>query len=221
MKAEAVSEVWKPPDGAGFHVLWCRDVRTWTALPRGACAIMVDAGDLATVAPALRAWPTRPKLLVRIGLDGSDTIEATLVGALGYGVDGFVANDLVGGTGLVGIGAKLAVAEAMAGIEDGATGLVLAFTGAPASLLACPTLPGASRRLRALLWQPPCPEAELSEGRRHGRALMLLAAEAAGVPAIDGSPQTGRDARLRFREARHQGFAGLLVSDPTEITALN
>jgi citrate lyase beta subunit len=49
---------------------------------------------------------------------------------------------------------------------------------------------------------------------------MLLTADAAGVPAIDGSPSAGRDARLRFEQARRQGFAGLLVSDPAEIAAL-
>jgi len=130
------------------------------------------------------------------------------------------------------LAALLAVAEARAGRADGATRIVAEVTTAD-GLLEIRSLVGSTPRLAGLAWDADALRADLgaailrdSEGRllpplAQARSLVLIAAAAAGVPAIDtSSAEDGEGFRQECFEALRDGFTAKLVTTAEQLRIL-
>ena len=147
------------------------------------------AGFVAAAHPA-----KQPRILVRIGRLADDRIDSDIALALRLRPFGLVATGLAGVADLEHLASKLAVAEAEAGLPDGSTRIV-AVADTARGVLRLATLAG-SPRLAGLAWNHAALSADLGadpheaserpgDPRLLARALTVLAARAAGVPAID------------------------------------
>ncbi len=133
------------------------------------------------------------------------------------------------------LSAKLAVREALNGIEAGATRIIASIATAE-GLIAAQRLGGSSARLVALAWDAGALAADVGARRardrdgalaaplRTARDLTLIAAAAAGVQAIDTGLAGARglgwlDAETA--EAFSAGFAAKLALDPNDAQAIN
>jgi citrate lyase subunit beta/citryl-CoA lyase len=121
------------------------------------------------------------------------------------------------------------VHEAEHGLEDGATRILAVAAESAAAVLALPSLPGASPRLSALAFDPRSLAADLgadpaSETVRHAKSLLVLAARAAGIAAIE-DPSSSPNDRDKFATtcvaARRDGFSARLTRDPGEVPIIN
>ena len=160
-------------------------------------------------------------ILVRVHALGSGEIAADLAAVMPFAPDALVLPAVVGGRDVAHLGAKLAVAETELGLADGATRIVAQPADTAAGVLALPSLPGASRRLAALAWLPESLAAALlttGEPLRQARSMLILAASAAGVPALNWSLAEDPDA---CNQAVRDGFAGKLTLTPSRIPAIN
>jgi citrate lyase subunit beta/citryl-CoA lyase len=180
------------------------------ALPAQPGCVLLDL----TVGKPEAAWSWASEVLRKAGytflvrvhpLQSSET-DADLEAVMPYRPFALVLPEGEGAHDLLHLGAKLAVAEAEAGIEDGATRIVLQLDSA-AGVLALPTLSGARSRLAALAWVPETIASGLgsTEALAHARSMTLLAASALLVPALDWSGS--RDG------SRPSGFAGWLQAE--------
>ncbi len=125
--------------------------------------------------------------------------------------------------------------EALHGVEDGATRILVLATETAASLFTLGTYRGASARLAGLTWGAEDLSAETGalETRAGGewtepfrvvRSLALFAAAAAGVPAIDAVHADFRDLEGLRREcatAKRDGFSGKLAIHPDQVEPIN
>lgn len=111
------------------------------------------------------------------------------------------------------LGAKLAVREARLGLADGATRIV-ASIGDARGLMNLPSFAGASPRLAALLFEAQTPDLALARG------LVVLAAAAANVAAIDGAGDPQRFAQ-EAALARDAGFDGRIATNGHDVATLN
>ena len=125
---------------------------------------------------------------------------------------------------------RLAVAEAQAGLPDGATPLIADLSRA-AAFLRLEGWRDASARLLALTFDPArlAADLNLSAMREDGalvaplaqaRAMIVFAAAAAGLPALDAPFDGARDDQSALadaaRAARRDGFAGKIARDAQE-----
>jgi citrate lyase subunit beta/citryl-CoA lyase len=130
---------------------------------------------------------------------------------------------------------KLALREALCGIDDGATGIIATVDTAEA-LLGLAGFRGATARLIGLAWDAEalrvCVGAETARGAgsayvgplRLARDLTLVAAAAAGVAAIDtafAGLGNGEGLRAEAHAARRDGFAAKLAFDPAQAKIIN
>jgi citrate lyase subunit beta/citryl-CoA lyase len=144
--------------------------------------------------------------------------------------DGIVLADACGANDLALLDARLAVAEALHGLPDGATAII-ADVQSGAAMFDRGGLRGVTPRLAGLAWSRPLPggaERTGAEGAGHplavARALGLFAAEAAGVPAIDAAPppESGEaDVRRACENARRHGFSAMLVLRLEDVIVVN
>ncbi|WP_237477020.1 aldolase/citrate lyase family protein [Lichenibacterium dinghuense] len=207
------------------------------ALLSGAEAVALDLGDphgsgdrAGLRAAALDALMRRdvvvpgrgaPAMMVRVAPLASGLVDADLDAVMAGAPGAVLLPGAVGTRDLQHLAAKLAVREAEHGLAAGSTRIAAAPADTAAGVLALGTLPGATPRLLALLWDPAALASALGVGAgaspvRHARDLLLLAAAAAGVPAIDrGLPGGGLAAGCAA--ARRDGFAGCVVRRPDEI----
>jgi len=183
-----------------------------------------DAGGMERHAPLLRrARESRvpSRLLVRLpGLD-DPTFDLALERLRPSPPDGVVLQATEGAANLQQLGARLAVFEAEANVADGAT-RTFAELSTPAGILSAATLPRASRRLEALLFGRAALASalgthEASTPVESACALLLLAAAAAGVKALDAP--CGDPARLQEEclAARRDGFFGKCAASEADI----
>lgn len=178
----------------------------------------------------------RPALFVRIAPLDSAAIEADLAAVVAAGAQGVVLPKACGGASVQHLAAKLAVAEAESGRDDGATRIVALATQTPAAVFALGDYAGASPRLQALAFDveplrlalgatlDPTSLRDVSSPFAFARAALPLAAAAAGVAAIDRPfPMVGDEAGLRAecRAARRDGFSGKLAASPLQIREIN
>ena len=214
-----------------------------SALASGADALVVDLGPsdpdggrdarraaargaLSSLAGMARAGGAPlPLAIVRLGPFASGDIDADLAAVMPCGPDALLLRGAVGAWDIQRLAAKLAVHEAEAGLMAGATGILAAAADTPAGVLALAGVPGASPRLRALVWDGDRLAAALGTGAtaqpcRQARGLLRLAAAAAGVPAFDTAPNSGAALAARCRAAARDGFAGLLASRPADVAAI-
>ncbi len=169
---------------------------------------------------AARAAPgERRTTIVRVAPLASGLLPADLDGVMAGAPDAVLLPGTVGARDLQHLAAKLAVREAERGLAAGRTRIVAMAADTPAGVLALASLSGASPRLMALGWDPAALAAALGVGPhaaplRTARDLLLIAAAAAGVPALDcgaagDEPADAPDA------ARRDGFAGRLARGPS------
>jgi citrate lyase subunit beta/citryl-CoA lyase len=176
----------------------------------------------------LGAKPDRPLLLVRVNALGSGRTDDDLAAVMPARPDGIVLPGTIGGRDVAHLGAKLAVHEAEHGIADGATRILALAAESASAVLALPSLAGASPRLVALAFDPGPLAADLgadlgSEPVRHAGAMLVLAARAAGVAAIQGPsslPYGPNGLVGACRAARSEGFRGKLARDPEEVAII-
>ncbi len=136
--------------------------------------------------------------------------------------------------GLQQLSAKLAVREALAGLEDGSTRIVAAADTAEA-LMGLAGARARTARLVGVAWDAEALRADIGAEAcrdeagayagpwRLARDLTLLAATAAGVAAID-APSAGVDRaalRAEAEAARRDGFAAKLALDPDQAKVIN
>ena len=178
-----------------------------------------------------RTAPT--PLYARIHSLETDEAEADLAAAAEAKLQGVVLTDAASGADVQHVAALLAVAEARAGLPDGALTLLPCVDSA-AAFLRLPSLPGCSGRLEALLWDGEslardvgAEAARDAEGSWTGccqtaRSLVLAAAAAAGIPAIDAPFRNAAAGALRgeAETARRDGFAGKIAVDAAQLAAL-
>lgn len=208
-----------------------------TALDCGADALLLRLGPCAegdarrgaraqacTLIDATRAKSWGPKLFVEVAPLDSDLVEADLDALFGPGPDGVFLPVCDGAAGLQRLAVKLAVREALAGVADGAT-LIGAFVGAhPAGILALPSFAAATPRLAALAFEEAglCAALGLAAGGgaaiATARAMVVLAAASAGVPAL--APPVGEGDEAAYAAARGDGFAGAMALDPGQVAAI-
>jgi citrate lyase subunit beta/citryl-CoA lyase len=218
------------------------------ALASEADALVLDLGDpfemrareaaRAMTADFLGAARGRPgpALLVRVGPLDSAAIDDDLATAVTAGAWGVVLPRACGGASVQHLSAKLAVAEAECGCDDGATRIVALATQTPASIFALGDYADASPRLAALAFDTEPLRRALGATRDEGslgaassplafaRAALRLAAAAAGVAAIDRPfPAPGDAAGLRAecRAARADGFSGKFALSATQVAEIN
>jgi citrate lyase subunit beta/citryl-CoA lyase len=209
------------------------------ALSCGADALVLDLGDEAGREAGRRfllrardAAP-RPTLYALVAPLRSTAIDADLGAVVSAGADGVCLAEARGAASIQHLCAKLAVAEAECGRDDGATSILAMATQTPAAIFALGDYAGASRRLEALVFDTE--PLRLALGAAEGapldpstpfalaRASALLGAAAAGVAAVDRPfLDIGDEAGLsaECRAARRDGFAGKLAIHPRQIDAI-
>jgi citrate lyase subunit beta/citryl-CoA lyase len=178
----------------------------------------------------------RPRLLVRVnGLDTglTDTdLDAVVAGR----PDAILLPKAEGGPSVIHLDAKLAAREALAGLADGAIGIMAIATETAAALFAAGTYTGASPRLSALTWGAEDLSADIGAETnrdkdggftgpfRLARSLCIAAAAAAKVAALDTVFVDFRNAdglRRESEEARRDGFTGKLAIHPGQVAVIN
>jgi citrate lyase subunit beta / citryl-CoA lyase len=188
------------PGGSGLVVLPAgEEAPEGTALYRAVPGAH-KAGGAAAIAAALAAAPDGRRV---------PSLPVSGLPVSGLPVSGLLVSGLADGRDLTLIDARLAVAEAEAGLAQGATALLAVAAATPQALLAIETLVGATPRLRGLVHDPEALRqavgSEAPDLVRLARALTVAAAHAAGVPAYDADPAS------TAAGARRDGFAARLV----------
>jgi citrate lyase subunit beta/citryl-CoA lyase len=178
----------------------------------------------------------RPRLLVRVnGLDTGLT-DADLDAIVAGRPDAILLPKAEGGPSVIHLDAKLAAREALAGLPDGAIGIMAIATETAVALFAAGTYAGASPRLSALTWGAEDLSADIgaetnrdANGNftgpfRLARSLCVVAAAAAKVAALDTVFVDFRNAdglRREAEEARRDGFLGKLAIHPGQVAVIN
>jgi citrate lyase subunit beta / citryl-CoA lyase len=200
------------------------------ALDSGASALLLrlcalPARDAArararTFVEAARARSRRPKIFVQVAPLRSGEIDDDLAALVVAGVDGVFLEACGGREDVQQLSVRLSVREAEAGLRAGAVGIVALASQTPASVFKLDGYKGASRRLVALAMD----EIGLPGGaqaRATARALMVLGAAAAGVPAIDSAlSRRGDEPAAALAAAREDGFSGSMGFSAEEIAAI-
>src|SRR3954471_1066853 len=219
------------------------------ALQAGADALILDLEDSVALSEKEAARRTtaaflaearrgaeRPRLFVRVNSLSTGLTDADLDGVMAGAPDGIMLPKAVGGPDAAHLGAKLAVREAEHGLDDGGTRIVAIATETAASLFVLGGFAGASRRLAGLAWGAEDLSADLgaeanrdeaglfTEPFRLARNLMLFAAAAAEVDAVDTVFTNFRDPEglaRECREAQRDGFVAKLAIHPGQVPVIN
>lgn len=212
----------------------------------GADALILDLED--SVAPErksearrlaaafLAEWDTPAPVYVRINGLTTGLADDDLMAVMTARPMGIMLPKAEGGRDVALLAAKLRVHEAENGIEDGATRILPIITETAAAVFSAGTLAGSCERLSALTWGAEDLSAALGarttrdEAGRYTpvfamtRAVTLLAASAAQVPAIDTVFPAFRDAEGLARdcaEAERDGFTGKMAIHPAQVPVIN
>jgi citrate lyase subunit beta/citryl-CoA lyase len=219
------------------------------AFASGADAVIVDLEDSiahdrkaharASAAAFLRQVTQesrRPRLLVRVNGLATGLTDDDFAAIVPARPDAILLPKAVGGAAVIHADAKLAVAEALAGIDDGHVKIVAQAIETAASLFQVGTFAGASARLIGMTWGPEDLSAEvgaeanrdgdgrLTEPYRLARSLCLFGAAAAEVAATETVFVDFRNlAGLRrdTEEAKRDGFTGRLAIHPAQVAVIN
>ncbi len=171
-----------------------------------------------------RQKKNRPEIFVWIeGIEDADSCLGHLKDAP---PDGVFLDRATGRPSVERLGAKLAVFEAEAGLQDGATTIVALAAQSPEAVFALGDYAGCSPRLRALAFDAQSLAESLaldplSAPVTTAKSLLILGAAAAGIPAIDMAFRGDMPAQTRCLEARSEGFGGLGTARREEISVIN
>ncbi len=213
------------------------------ALASGADALILDLED--AVAPAhkddarqnaVQAFAQARPLPIGVRINAADTPWYLAdLNAIGPAGPSFVMLPKCNGAGDVArLGHQLDLLEAQAGLAPGSIDILPLVTESAAAALRC-DFAGASPRLRALCFAaedlstdlgiaPRGPDGRLRSPLALARATVLLAARAAGVPAIDTPYPLPADLdglRRDCIEAVADGFSGKLCIHPGQLGIVN
>jgi citrate lyase subunit beta / citryl-CoA lyase len=190
------------------------------------------AVELAQKRSAIRARA----LWIRVNGVGDAHFGVDLSAAVRAGFDGIVLPKSRGVADVLAAGAQLDALEARAGREIGSTKILPIATETPAAVFALGEYARCGPRLAALTWGAEDLSSALGASTavdEHGvwlppyalaRALCLLAAGAAEVPAIDTVHTDVRDLeglRRSALAAQRDGFTGKLAVHPDQVEILN
>jgi citrate lyase subunit beta/citryl-CoA lyase len=199
------------------------------ALGSGADALFIMLGDAQDEATRRRAREaTRDMLKARSAASPavyiqaapleSEALERDLVEIMPSAPDGVLLEDAQTGANVQHLSAKLAVAEALAGLEERRTD-ILALVQSPAGVLSLSGFAGASARLAALVFDEDALRERLSctgaSPLSVARSLIALGAAAAGVAAISRLPRDAGDENAvakRCRDLHLEGFTGIAAA---------
>lgn len=214
----------------------------------GADALILDLEDSVTPArkPEARRLVTErlraprdggPALWVRVNAPAGDWLLDDLVAVAPAAPDGVVVPKPRSGADLARLADRLDALEAAHGLARGGIRMLPIVTETPQAVLDIGALAaGAGARLAGLTWGGEDLAAAIGALRNRtaegvwtgpyalARSLTLLAAAAAGVPAIDTvETDLGDEATLAesVRTARRDGFAGKLAIHPRQVPVIN
>ncbi len=193
----------------------------------GAGALLFDFADgegIERHAPLIaraRLAQGASRILVRLPRLDDPLFDRALETLQGAPPDGVVLQAAEGAASVQQLGSRLAVFEAEADIADGATHIV-AELSTPAGFLSLATLPGASRRLSALLFARAALASalgaeEASAPVETARSLLVIAAGAAGVKALDAPCRAAGTLEEECLVARRDGYSGKCAASPEDI----
>ncbi len=213
------------------------------AVKSGADAVVIDLALAPQARPAARANAARllakaqviaPTLMVRVNPLGDAETDRDLEAVMGQAPLAIVLPHALK-AGIQQLSARLAVREALSGLEDGSTRIV-AVADTAAALIGLARAGDMSARLIGLAWDAEALRADIGAETcrdesgayagpwRLARDLTLLAATAAGVPAIDTASTGVRDPQRQRAEAfaaRRDGFAAKFGTDPGQAKTIN
>jgi citrate lyase subunit beta/citryl-CoA lyase len=218
-------------------------------LETGADALILDLEDSVAAANkegarktvleflhAARKRPSRPKLYVRVNALSTGLLDGDLDAVLAGAPDGVMLPKCGGGADAILLDAKLAAREAIAGLPDGSTRLIVLPTETPAAIFTLGSYRGATRRLEAIAWAGEDLSAAIgaetnraadnayTEPYRVVRALALFAAVSAEVLPVDTIYANFRDLdglRAECMDARRDGFAAKMAIHPAQVPVIN
>ena len=214
------------------------------ALASAADAVILDLEDSVAIPAKERARDMtagllrgldRPGVIVRINAPGTPWYLADLAAVVGGRPAAVMLPKCSGADDLLALDHHLEALEAAAGLSAGAIGVLPIATETAASVLALPAMFRASRRVVGICFGAEDLSADLAIAPRlpggtypaavaQARAMVLLAAAAAGLPAIDTPFPDPRDAAglaVEVATAATDGFAGKLCIHPDQIGAVN
>ncbi|MEE4348999.1 MAG: CoA ester lyase [Pacificimonas sp.] len=217
----------------------------------GADAVILDLED--AVAPAnkgaarglvadfLNAHPkgerTGPEIWVRVNPLDTDLTEDDVAAVMAGAPDGLMQPKIDGPADVAALSEVLDRHEAAAGLEAGSTRIIPVATETAAAPFRLGDFAEAELpRLAGLTWGAEdlsaavgattnrAPSGEWAFTYRLVRSLTLMAAHAAGVPAIDtlyADFRDGEGLRASSEEAFGEGFSGRLAIHPAQVAAIN
>ena len=219
------------------------------ALGSGADALLLDLEDSVSLAEkhtarrlvagqltALSGRHDTPRLSVRINALDSGLADDDLDAVIKAKPYGIMLPKSINGASVQQLAAKIAVREAQAQIEDGQTRIIAIATETAQSLFHLASYQGASGRLDGLTWGAEDLSADLgsetnrlengeyTDPYRLARALVLVGASAAQLPAIDTVFTAYRDNEALTREceaARRDGFSAKMAIHPAQVPIIN
>jgi citrate lyase subunit beta / citryl-CoA lyase len=219
------------------------EARLQAALGSGTDAVVIDLVAAPGARAAARTNAARllaksqslaPGLMVRVNPLGDAETDADLDAVIGHAPFAIVLPQALK-AGIEQLSARLAVREALCGLEDGSTRIV-AVADTAAALIGLAGAREMSARLIGLAWDAEALRADIGAETcrdesgayagpwRLARGLTLLAATAAGVAAIEAASTDICDPeRLRAEvfAARRDGFAAMVASDPEQAKIIN
>ena len=223
-----------------------RPERFGKAAASGADAVILDLEDAvlpekrpqarrevaAYLADATRGVPA----WVRINPVETDDALADLAAIMEGRPDGIVLPKARDGADVHRASHWLEALEARCGLARGCVGLIPLITESAGALLKAASFAGLPPRVAALTWGAEdlaadvgaaankSPDGEYEFTYQLARSMCLLAAAAAGVPAIDTIDTEFKDVAAverRARASRRQGFAGKLAIHPAQIAPVH
>jgi citrate lyase subunit beta/citryl-CoA lyase len=210
----------------------------------GAAALILDLEDSVALdrkpiarelaAAWLRSRTAPPQAWVRINALDSGLAMADLAAIVAARPDGIVLPKCASAADLARLDAALSALEAREGLPDRSIPVMPLVTETPAAMFALGGYAGAPR-LAALTWGGEdlaaalgaranrLPDGSWDDPYRLARALTLIAAGAAGVPAIDTVYADVRDLeglRAECEAGRRMGFAGRMAIHPAQVAVI-
>lgn len=218
-------------------------------LASGADALLLDLED--SVAPDSKpkareivreylnahiAKKERPRLFVRVNALDTGLTDTDLEAVIAARPDGILFPKSRHGGDVTHLDAKLTAREALYGIAEGATRILVLVTESAQALFGLHNYRGASKRLDGMTWGAEDLSADIgaetnrnekgeyTDPYRLARAQCLIAAVAAEVAPIDSIFPNFRDAeglKRETREGRRDGFTGKMAIHPDQVPVIN
>lgn len=164
-----------------------------------------------------RASADRPQLFVQVAPVTDAAIDADLIALVAAGLDGVFLEGCEGRAHVQHLSAKLSVREAAAGLPAGSVKIIALAAQTPAGVFALGGYKDASTRLAGLTLDGTALPGG-SGARDAARALLLLGAASARLPAFDMAPDLeGAALEKACAAARREGFAGMIARSGAQI----